>query len=78
MYYELDGERLILKEWAARIGAKPHTLGRRLREGWPLRQALTMPTMTKAESGKRAADLRWKDKKMFGETKIKPRFIYLD
>lgn len=78
MYYELDGERKILKEWAAAIGAKPHTLGRRLRDGWPLREALTMPTMTNAESGALASKVRWTGKKMFGETKTKPRFIYIE
>jgi hypothetical protein len=40
---EYRGERLILVEWAEKLGMKPGTLGARLAKGWPLERALETP-----------------------------------
>lgn len=37
-----DGETMMLKAWAQRIGISPTTLSLRLKRGWPLADALTM------------------------------------
>ena len=37
------GKRMILVEWAEKLGAKPGTLGARLARGWPVEKALTIP-----------------------------------
>jgi hypothetical protein len=41
---EYNGARRTLSEWAERIGIKPHTLGWRLRSGWPLDKAMVSKT----------------------------------
>lgn len=41
--YEMDGERLCIKDWAARYGMTGKQLRPRLARGWDLRRALTTP-----------------------------------
>jgi hypothetical protein len=41
--WECDGLRLSVAQWAARTGMKQATLRRRLKAGWPIKAALTMP-----------------------------------
>jgi hypothetical protein len=42
-FYELDGERLILMDWAARKNLAPSVVRARLQLGWSLRDALHTP-----------------------------------
>lgn len=44
--YELDGERLCIKDWAGRYGLTGAQLAPRLARGWDLRRALTTPFTT--------------------------------
>lgn len=46
-YFELNGENLILSEWARRLGTSTDTIDMRLKAGWPLEKALTHPVMPK-------------------------------
>lgn len=43
VWLELDGERMILKDWADSLGLDDHSLKQRLQNGWDLRRALTTP-----------------------------------
>ena len=45
VWLEFGGERLLLSEWAARLGLKVHSLSQRINHGWPLEAALTTPPM---------------------------------
>jgi hypothetical protein len=38
-----NGRRMILVEWAEKLGMKPGSLGARLAKGWPLEKALETP-----------------------------------
>lgn len=44
---ELDGEKMVLQDWAKRIGVHSRTLAERLDRGWPIRKALTTPKIIK-------------------------------
>ena len=46
VWLELNGERLRVKEWAARLGLHRRSLLSRLENGWSLEKALTTPAMT--------------------------------
>lgn len=52
---ELDGVRLCMTDWAARVGLKKDTLRQRLRDGWDLRKALTTPVAAVSRWAPRAA-----------------------
>lgn len=39
----LNGETMILREWATKIGMNEDTLGMRLLRGWPVEKAITQP-----------------------------------
>lgn len=41
---EYNGERHTLSEWGSIVGIRAGTIGERLRRGWPIEKALTMPT----------------------------------
>ena len=41
------GKTMCLKDWAAEVGIKRTTLGRRIRAGWEVERALTTPPDTK-------------------------------
>lgn len=43
VWLTLNGESLILSDWAKRLGGKPNALRMRLKKGWPLERALTEP-----------------------------------
>jgi hypothetical protein len=45
-FIELNGERLCLKDWAARIGIGPASLRRRIKRGWDLAEALSAPPLS--------------------------------
>lgn len=45
VWLELDGERMVLTDWAAKLGLRAHSLAQRLKHGWSLRDALTTPAM---------------------------------
>lgn len=53
--YEMDGETLTAREWAARLGIAKNTLVNRVRAGWPLSRALTEPRGPSGPKGNRAA-----------------------
>ncbi len=42
-WVELNGERLVLSDWAVRVGIKVDTLWRRLKYGWSEEKTLTTP-----------------------------------
>jgi hypothetical protein len=42
-FLELNGERMILKDWAAKVGIKPMTIAQRIKSGWSVEKALTTP-----------------------------------
>jgi hypothetical protein len=42
-WLEFNGERMIITDWARRLGITPATLHTRLARGWPLAKALTAP-----------------------------------
>lgn len=46
-FIEYNGQRKTLSQWADVIGLKSHTIARRIRLGWTVRQALTMPLQQK-------------------------------
>lgn len=46
-YYEHNGRSLRLREWASVTGFSEKTISQRLRFGWTLEQALTLPLRTK-------------------------------
>lgn len=43
VFYEFNGERLCLKDWASRLGVSGRALQYRIKHGWPLSRALTEP-----------------------------------
>lgn len=43
VWLELDGKRAIAKDWADSLGLKHHSLMKRIRAGWTMRDALTKP-----------------------------------
>lgn len=43
VWLELDGTRMLLTDWAAKLDLKVHSLSQRLKHGWDLRLALTTP-----------------------------------
>lgn len=45
VWLELDGVRMLLTDWAAKIGLKDHSLSQRINHGWPLRAALCTPPL---------------------------------
>jgi hypothetical protein len=47
---EFNGESMILKDWAERIGIKSVTLAYRLNRGWSVEDAMTKPLMTTSEA----------------------------
>lgn len=55
--YDLDGENLPLYTWAKRYGMSTETVRDRvLRFGWPLHDALTIPSTTNGWGGNRAVE----------------------
>lgn len=46
-YFEINGESLILSEWARRLGTSTDTIDFRLKAGWPIEKALTYPVAIK-------------------------------
>lgn len=42
-WLEFNGERLVIQDWARRIGISQATLHQRLQRGWPLEHALAAP-----------------------------------
>lgn len=52
--YELNGERLTLRQWADRTGVKVNTLKLRLRRGYTTERALTEGTTDRRECLRRA------------------------
>lgn len=42
-WLEFNNERLVIHDWARRIGISPATLYQRLQRGWPLEHALSAP-----------------------------------
>ncbi len=46
-YFELNGERLILSEWARRLKTSTDTIDMRLKAGWTVEKALTQKVMAK-------------------------------
>ncbi|HAM41644.1 MAG TPA: hypothetical protein DCP69_09995 [Candidatus Omnitrophica bacterium] len=42
-WFELNGQRMVLQDWARQIGASYATLYTRLARGWPVERALTLP-----------------------------------
>lgn len=42
-YLEFDGKRLILEDWAKITGIKARRIGKRLKAGWTVEEALTIP-----------------------------------
>lgn len=46
VWLELDGKRAIAQDWADSLGLKHHSLMKRIRSGWTLRDALTTPRQT--------------------------------
>jgi hypothetical protein len=42
-FYEVNGVRLCLKDWATRIGLNQTVLRYRIDRGWPIERALTTP-----------------------------------
>jgi hypothetical protein len=46
-WIEFDGKRMPMCDWAQRIGITNGGLGDRLKRGWPLHKALTLPPDTK-------------------------------
>lgn len=51
-YIEYAGERMLLIEWAERLGMKAVTLHSRLREGWTIERALTTPVVRRFANAK--------------------------
>ena len=47
-YFELNGENLIMSEWARRLGTSTDTIDMRLKSGWPLEKALTQKVRGRA------------------------------
>jgi hypothetical protein len=41
--YELNGVRDTMKGWASKIGIRPSSVAYRIKAGWPIADALTMP-----------------------------------
>ena len=46
-WLELNGERLILEDWAIKLGISRASLSERFDRGWTLEQALTLPKGSK-------------------------------
>lgn len=42
-YFELNGERMILEDWAKKLGIKPMTISARIKRGWSVEKSLTTP-----------------------------------
>jgi hypothetical protein len=42
-FYEVNGVRLCLKDWATRTGLNPTVVRYRIEHGWPIERALTTP-----------------------------------
>lgn len=38
-----EGITMCAQDWAVKLGIKPHTFLKRLREGWPIEDAMTIP-----------------------------------
>jgi hypothetical protein len=51
-------KRMILVEWAEKLGAKPGTLGARLARGWPVEKALTTPVGPSHGGGRKGNRLK--------------------
>ena len=49
VYYEFDGKRLTVKEWAELIGVPLRTLVHRFDAGWSVERALTTPRKIKSD-----------------------------
>lgn len=48
IWLEIDGERMILKDWSNRLGVSYQCIQDRLRRGWNLKRALTTPSLRPA------------------------------
>jgi hypothetical protein len=53
-----EGETLTQVEWAERTGIRADTIQARISAGWPISEALTIPTRAKGAKGERKADQR--------------------
>jgi hypothetical protein len=42
-WIEYQGERLTVVDWAERLNVSSGSLGRRIRDGWPVERAMTVP-----------------------------------
>ena len=60
---EFDGRRLTLREWSNVTGVDPKLLWGRLNLGWSVERALTTPTLSHQESGRRARAAQLASKK---------------
>jgi len=58
---EFDGETLSIADWARRIGIDQSVLSTRLRDGWTVEEALTIPTLPTEFRGPRARERYKKD-----------------
>ncbi len=55
VFIEFKGERLCLRDWAKRVGVSPDTLKYRIRNGWPLLQALSLSRLPHGATYQRIA-----------------------
>ena len=51
VWLELDGEKRLLSEWAAKLDLKAHSLSQRIKHGWDVRRALTTPAQQRGRRG---------------------------
>jgi len=54
IWFDLEGERVCLAEFARHYGMDPHVLNTRLRLGWPLVDAIATPIRKRTEPRRRA------------------------
>lgn len=54
IFVEWDGRCLTIKQWAKALGLKPLTLSYRLKQGWPISEALTSPLLPNGRSREQA------------------------
>lgn len=69
-----NGETLVLKDWADRIGIASPNLAMRLDKGWPLELALTAPARTKYTSNRKAQEPRATKLTLDGVTRTVPEW----
>jgi len=55
VYVEHEGERMVVTDWANRLGMLASTLSWRIRAGWPHHLALTVPASHRNGNGRRGS-----------------------